>query len=224
MKTQTIDKELFGARLRHLMKSYQETTYSLGAKFNLSPPTISRYSRGTIEPKTTTIKALARYFNVSPSWLAGEQVSMYEREPISKAEGFDTKVPVTLFKRIVYDTPIFSNEKSSEVLNLPMKEVGNWGGIVGYIMPDDSMAPTIDKDDHIIIKINTYLQDGNLTALHVNHNDMIIRKVLFKQNEIILQPHNPKYNSEVYRLSQDDIQIIGSVIYREHLVKETFAF
>ena len=64
----SINKVIFGQRLKHLMTNYNETTYSLSAKFNLSPPTISRYTRGEMVPKATTIRTMADYFDVSPLW------------------------------------------------------------------------------------------------------------------------------------------------------------
>ena len=41
-KKHTVDKQVFGQRLKYLMTNFNETTYSMSRKFNLSPPSISR--------------------------------------------------------------------------------------------------------------------------------------------------------------------------------------
>ena len=68
-KKHTVDKQVFGQRLKYLMTNFNETTYSMSRKFNLSPPSISRYTRGEMAPKITTIREMAAYFDVSPLWL-----------------------------------------------------------------------------------------------------------------------------------------------------------
>ena len=78
-KKHTVDKQVFGQRLKYLMTNFNETTYSMSRKFNLSPPSISRYTRGEMAPKITTIREMAAYFDVSPLWLMGRPGSMYER-------------------------------------------------------------------------------------------------------------------------------------------------
>lgn len=218
----SINKIIFGQRLKHLMTNYNETTYSLAAKFNLSPPTISRYTRGEMAPKLTTIRTIADYFDVSPLWLMGQDVSMYEKEPLDPHASFDTLAPVTVFKSIKYDRPVYSNEKSDITLKLPMEQLTAWGPTLALLMPDDSMSPTIEKGDQVIVKLHTFLKSGDLTAVHVNQSDLMIRRVLFNKNQIILQPHNPAYNAELYNLKKDDIQIIGSVIYKRHVTEKYF--
>ena len=51
-KKHTVDKQVFGQRLKYLMTNFNETTYSMSRKFNLSPPSISRYTRGEMAPKS----------------------------------------------------------------------------------------------------------------------------------------------------------------------------
>ena len=70
----TIQKEVFSDRLKTLMGTKDETTYSLGDVLNLSAATISRYADGKMSPKITTIYSMANHFNVNPVWLMGYDV------------------------------------------------------------------------------------------------------------------------------------------------------
>jgi len=64
-------KQHFSTRLKQLMTENNETIYSIASVVNLSPPTISRYTKGLMSPKIPTIQILAQYFNVDPAWLMG---------------------------------------------------------------------------------------------------------------------------------------------------------
>lgn len=75
MQKNTINKEVFGKRLKQLLSEKNETTYTIAEVLHLSPATISRYSTGDMAPKITTIEILAKYFNVNPAWLMGYDVN-----------------------------------------------------------------------------------------------------------------------------------------------------
>ena len=218
-----VDKAVFGKRLKMLMSNFGETTYSMSKKFNLSPPSISRYTRGEMVPKITTVKAMASYFDVNAEWLMGRDASMYATEIIddpSLETGGD--ITLSVFKNIRYDRPIFSNEKTGSSLSLPGKLLTQWGSAFALEISDDSMAPTLKTGDHVVIKLNTFLKSGDLTALHINHKDLVIRKVIFKNYQLILQPHNPAFPVEIYDLHRDNVQVIGSVVYLRRVYEHFF--
>ena len=113
----SIHKSIFGQRLKQLMKNFNETTYSLSEQFNLSPPSISRYTRGEMAPKMTTVYALADYFDVNPEWLMGKTVSMYESEILGDTHAAGHAFDISVFDEIRYDRPIFSNHKTADHLS-----------------------------------------------------------------------------------------------------------
>lgn len=218
-----VNKAVFGKRLKMLMTNFGETTYSMSKKFNLSPPSISRYTRGEMVPKITTVRAMASYFDVNPEWLMGRDTSMYATEIIDDPElERGGTISLSVFKNIRYDRPIFSNEKTDHVISLPGKLLTQWGSAFALEISDESMAPTLRTGDHVVIKLNTFLKSGDLTALHINDSDLVIRKVVFKNYQLILQPHNHEYPVEIYDLHHDNIQVIGSVVYLKRVYEKFF--
>lgn len=215
-----INKELFGQRLKELMNNYGETTYSLGNILNLSPPTISRYTRGEMLPKMTTLKALSSYFNVNEKYLTGESSSIYDDSFLTDTNSDKSQIPI--FESVKYDLPIFSNKKLDSFIKVPNKNMINWGPIIAIRMPDDSMSPTIEKGDTLVVRLNPQITDMNLAALHINRQDLIVRKLKVSGNRIILQPSNLDHDVEIYNLNKDNIQIIGNVVYRSHTEEEYF--
>ena len=205
-----IDKKLFGSRLKGLMNDYNETTYSLGQVLNLSPPTISRYTRGEMIPKMTTIQAIAKYFSVNPDWLTGNSFSIFEEEILEEKSTLTT-IPV--FESIKYDLPIFSNKKTENILSLPIELLSKWGAVIGFKISDNAMEPYINKGDLVIIKLGNVELPCKFAAIHINQKNLIIRKVIQNNNQIITQPSQLTSNAEVYNINKDNIQIIGSVVY-----------
>lgn len=208
-----INKENFGRRLKYLMQSTRETTYSMATQFRLSPPSISRYTRGEMIPKITTIRAMASYFDVSPRWLMGENVPMYDTEPLADDGLSHTRMALSVFKEIRYDKPVFSNQKTGDSISLPSSRLVQWQSVFAYAVPDDSMADTLKTGDIAIIQMNTELKSCPLAALHVNESDMLIRKTILSGHQLLLQPENAAYDAAVYDLRKDNVQMIGSVVY-----------
>lgn len=218
-----INKTVFGTRLKQLMKSYGETTYSIGRHFKLSPPSISRYTRGEMAPKMTTLYALADYFGVNPEWLMGEPVSMYQSDVLDDSDIGAEKslVSVSVFDEIRYDLPIFSNHRIKRELQMPLDQLTKWGPVFGYRIPDESMSPILQPDDLVIIRLDTAVQSGNAVAFHANGENMKIRKVIVQGKQLIAQPVNPNVDAVSYHIQQDRVQIIGRVVYCLHQ-KETY--
>lgn len=218
-----INKAIFGERLKALMDAAQENTYSMGRTFNLSPPSISRYTRGEMAPKITTIQQMAAYFDVNPQWLMGEPVNRYESEIILEdTVSADAYSEVAVFDCIRYDIPLFSNARTGESLRLPVEKVATWGAVFAFQIPDDSMAPTLQQGAQAIIRLDTTLKPGTAMALHINRENLIIRKVVVQDDYVILQPHNPDYDARCCHIKRDDIHIIGEVVYIQHCLEKYF--
>lgn len=219
-----INKTVFGKRLKQLMKNYHETTYSLGEHFNLSPPSISRYTRGEMVPKMTTLHALADYFDVNPEWLMGHTVSMYASEILDSNDDIaGSTYDISVFREIRYDRPVFSNQKTDEHITVPIDRLSTWGPVFGYRMPDDSMAPEFQKGDLLIIRLDTNIRSGKRIALHVDKQPMIIRKTVLSHNRLITQPVNPAFDAGAYQLRKNFVQFIGQVVYCLHRTEKYYS-
>lgn len=87
-----VDKYSFAKRLKELMEENNETTYSVAEVVHLTAATISRYLKGEMAPKITTVEVLARHFNVNPAWLLGYDVPR-ELENINKSNSVEIENP-----------------------------------------------------------------------------------------------------------------------------------
>lgn len=74
----------FGDNLRTLIEEHNMTQKELAAHLNIAPSTIGSYVQNTREPDFSTLKSLAKYFDVSIDYLldytSGEKSTHNERE------------------------------------------------------------------------------------------------------------------------------------------------
>ena len=123
MEKKDMHTDKFSKRLKQLMEENNETVYSLSAVVNLSPSTISRYTKGKMSPKIPTIKVLAEYFCVNPSWLMGTSEERNTSFAVDEAD-IDKKYPPcikisTYFQKINFfiswkKYSIFRQKKTAE--------------------------------------------------------------------------------------------------------------
>jgi len=74
---------ILGERLKLLRKEKGLSLDELGAALNMPKSSLSRYETGTSDPSIETVRKIARYFNVSIDWLAGETDV---RDPVNVSE------------------------------------------------------------------------------------------------------------------------------------------
>ena len=69
-------------RIKKGMEFRGMTASELAQKSGVNKSLISKYLKGTVEPKQSTIYALARALRVSPAWLLGYEDQMVEVEQL----------------------------------------------------------------------------------------------------------------------------------------------
>ena len=77
---------------------------------------------------------------------------------------------------------------------------------------DNSMYPTIPENAEITLKIQNKYNDGDIIAIKVNSEEnLIVRYVFFKDNNVILTSLNPKEFGKL-EYKNKDITILGKVM------------
>jgi len=74
----------------------------------------------------------------------------------------------------------------------------------------DSMAPVILQGDRIIVSPNTPVENGQI-AVVANNEGKTVKRIHFKENQILLTSDNPKYPPIIWT-KKDRSKIIGRVI------------
>lgn len=78
-----------------------------------------------------------------------------------------------------------------------------------YKMPDNSMSPIIEKDDNVFIEEAGLLENKDIGIFQVD-NQFLIRKFLYRKNDIILRAED-KSIDDIPVSTINDFKIIGKV-------------
>lgn len=79
----------------------------------------------------------------------------------------------------------------------------------------DSMLPDFRSDDVLIVRKQDDCENGAFAVVAVNGNDATFKKVIKKENSIILQPLNTTYEPIIYtskQIQELPVRILGVVV------------
>lgn len=207
-----------GDRIKFLRKRCKLTQGEVAEKIGTIKQTIYKYEMGLITNiPSDKIEAMARLFDVSPSylmgWEDGEDGEDYDLENIKI---IDSILPITVKKfpllgEIACGEPILANEdRESYILSGTDIDAD-----FCLKAKDDSMiGARIHDGDIVFIKKADVVNNGEVAAVIIDGVVLLKRFYYFKdENLLTLQSENPKYPPKNYVNEQlDHIRVIGKAI------------
>lgn len=208
----------FSERLFKLIKDNETDINILAKALGIkSKSTIYRYMNGEMSPKITTIKYLAEYFNVNPTWLMGYDVPMERRKEESNVfpiSDVPKKVPVV--GKISAGMPILAVENIEGYEYAPSSQIKE-GYIYFYLrVQGDSMNLKFNEGDIVLVQKQDTLENDEIGVILVDGNDATVKKYKSENGLVILEPMstNPENTVQIYNPEKISIKIIGKVIYQ----------
>lgn len=189
---------IMGKRIKELRLKKGVTQEELGKIIGVQKSAILKYESGLVENmKRSSIKALADYFGVRPSYLMGLDDTL-----INVYSSVHAGILSEMIENIVDTEEISEKMARSDKTYFGLKVKG------------DSMFPTYQEGDTLIVEKNTSCESGNDCIVAINGNEAFLKRVYINSTGITLQALNPKYepltytNDEVKKLP---VTIIGIV-------------
>lgn len=177
---------------------------------NMPYTTYVNYEKGTREPNSETLIALAKFFDTSIDYLLCKTDSPSEK--IIIPPGF-TEMPemvqVPLIGSIACGTPITAEQNVKSYIGVPAA----WHADFALECHGDSMAPTICDGDVVCIRSQPEVEQGQIAAVRIGEEATL--KHCYYQNGVVqLIADNPSVCPPmVYTGSQlEDIQVEGLAV------------
>ena len=108
--------------------------------------------------------------------------------------------------------PIEAQEDIIDYIEIPKDWTKGGKEYYGLKISGDSMYPKYDNDDIVIFLKTNEIVNGKDCAVMVNGFDATFKKVLFQNENIILQPYNSNYQVQIFtkeQIEQLPVKIIG---------------
>lgn len=211
-------------RLKEALKALGITYEKLAEKLdtNLSIIKAMATARKKITPEIAS--DIEKATGISASWLLLGIGEMFDKPsgPIAKAFGDDngSRYAVSYYPNIkaAAGNGYFNDDESEiEVISLPKALVTmnvKSGKIDAIKVHGDSMTPTIKENDIIFVSTkDTEVEDNRIYVL--KYGEEIRVKRIFKRRgeKILLRSDNTIYPDEEVSVHDEDIKILGKVIY-----------
>ena len=195
---------MFSENLRYLRKQAQHSQEYLAKQLNYkSFTTIQKWEDGTSKPSYSIISKIAQLYNVSVLDIMEKDLTSNHQIPIlGTVRGGD---PIYAHQETLgYETVETNEHQNGEYFYLE---------VVGDSMKDDRILP----GDILYVRKQNTLNNGEIGIVLVD-DEATVKRVYFKNNQMILQPSNINYQPLVFNendILEHHIQILGKVLHNK---------
>lgn len=195
--------------IRKKRKELKLTQQELADKLGVSRSTITNYERAYRTPMQNDLFALANVFKISVDELFPPKDFEEEKRSVENSiEVFTVPIlnsisagaPMEAVENIIGYTPI------ANTLN-------NKHSLFALKVRGDSMDREFKENDIVIVEKDAPIKDNDIAIVIVNGYDATVKRVRFRDDEIVLIPNsnNDMHLPQVYKLD-DDIILVGKVV------------
>lgn len=199
------DKSL-GERLKQLRDGRDMTLKDLQEVVGLTEATLSRYEKGIMSPKRTTIKVLAEFFGVNPLWLMG----------IENADKFPEDKPGFSYKKVPFLGTIAAGAPMLACESIGEYECTEQNENVDFCLKvkgDSMINARILDGDIVFIRKQPDVENGEIAAVIIDGEEVTLKRVYKVNGTVVLRAENPQYKDLIYsKKDMKSVQILGKAI------------
>ena len=172
-----------GTRIKERRKTLAISADDLAAVIGKDRATIYRYENSDIKKlPTTVLEPLAAALHVSPAWLMG-----YDDAPTAPRKK-GVRIPVLGY--VAAGIPVEAIENVIDEEEIP-EEMARHGEYFGLLVHGDSMTPTINDGDIVIIRKQATVRTGDIALVMINGDEATVKEIKIQEDGLVLIGHNP---------------------------------
>ena len=232
-------------RIKILRKDAGLSQKELAEALGVHQTAVSQWEQGRTMPDIGLLPCLAEFFNVSVDYILGRTddptdyedpalVASYSKEVLDHFKGnvkeaaafnravhasHDTlplrkgiKIPV--LGRVQAGVPIEAIEDVLEYEEIT-PEMASTGEFFALAVRGDSMEPRMREGDIVIVKKQHDVDSGEIAVVIVNGYDATVKKVIKRENGLVLQPTNPNHDIMFFtpeEVRELPVEVVGRVV------------
>jgi repressor LexA len=201
-------------RIKYLRAEKGISQNELAKALGLTQQAISAYENGLREPDLETLQKIADFFDVSLDYLLG-RTDIRNSDILTKAGlvEFDKSktVPIPIIGSVRAGTNgILAYEEILGVENVEQDIIKDEAKYFFLRVKGDSMYPEIQEGDLVLVRQQSDVESGEIAVVIVNGDEGIVKKVVKKDNAIVLYSINPAYDPIIIT-NPNELIIVGKV-------------
>ena len=188
--------------VKQLTKEQNMSMSELARRVGIAKSAISRYFNGTRELPLNRIEDFARALHTSSHILLGVEPETQKGIKIPVLGTVPAGIPITAVEDII------------DYEEIP-KSWENQGEFFGLKIKGDSMYPTLENGDVVIVRKQSTADNGDTVIVMVNGDDATCKRYERSETGIMLIPNNSAYNPVFYTNEEIEalpLTIIGKVV------------
>ena len=171
--------------------------------------TLYKYEQGIITNiPSDKIEEIANALGVSPSYIMGWEDTT--EEPAPKRKG----VVIPVLGHVAAGIPIEMIEDIIDTEEIP-EDMAKHGEYFALKIKGDSMTPSINNSDVVIVRQQEDAENGDIVIATVNGNDAVCKRLKKYSDGLSLISLNPAYEPLYFNTSEiqgTPVKIIGKVV------------
>ena len=202
--TMTIGERI---KLRREKAGISQTDFAKMIK--VTKQTLYKYEQGIITNiPSNKIEEIANVLGVSPSYIMGWEDT--KEEPAPKRKG----IVIPVLGHVAAGIPIEMIEDIIDTEEIP-EDMAKHGEFFALKIKGDSMTPSINNSDVVIVRQQEDAENGDIVIATVNGNDAVCKRLKKYSDGISLISLNPAYEPLYFNASdvqEAPVKIIGKVV------------
>lgn len=184
-------------RIRELRIQNGYTQDMLGNFLGVQKAAICKYETGRASLPQDMLLRLSDLFSVSADYLLGRDAPLADM----------LRVPVV--GRVHAGLPILAEENVEDYIPLPAGNAKSGEYFFMEVEGDCMTDAHIVEGALVLVRMQSRVDNGQIAVVRIN-DEVVLRRVKWLKNQLILYPANPSYEPMI--IASGDVQIIGRVV------------
>ncbi|MDR0841158.1 MAG: helix-turn-helix domain-containing protein [Christensenellaceae bacterium] len=206
-------------RLKELRLAKGLTQDDIARVLGVQKAAVSKYEKGYVALPPDTLMTLCDFFGVTADHMLLRDAAPQSAAvtPLFKSAGpvsslftpITDTVGVPLVGRVHAGLPILADENITEYLPLPASDVRAGDYFYMEVEGDCMTGEFIPEGALVLVRLQNRVENGQIAVVRLE-NEVLLRKVKWMGNHLVLIPSNVKYEPII--ITGGDVEIIGRVI------------
>lgn len=190
------NKQIMAKNIQYYMdlngKTRNDMCEALGVKYT----TFTDWVKGNSYPRIDKIELMANYFGIEKFDLVEEKQFLPDGAiPYANRK----MVLVPLVGVVNCGVPLFAEDNIEEYIDTPSEDLESGETYFWLRAKGDSMINVgIHAGDLLLIRKQDDVNSGDIAVVSVNGDDATLKRIIKKENAIILQPENPACETKFF--------------------------
>lgn len=193
---ETENKSILAKNIRYYMAQHGKSRNDLCKALDVKYTTLTDWVNGKSYPHMDKIERMARYFGVEKSDLVDDR----SRIPADAIPYRSRSTrPIPLLGAVNCGKPLLAEDSIEGYLETPLEDLTSGEAYFWLRTKGESMANIgIREGDLLLIRCQDDVDSGDIAVVSVNGDEATLKRVIKKENALILQPENPAYETRIF--------------------------